>query len=343
MTNNPTPQNVKAIIDSSLDSAYEQAMNPVIRAIVRGVSAGIVAQRLAELQAEAQRLQADGQNLTPDNPILRALIADLTAVLAANATLIDGVAPDLQALGTQAGMSIARALASPLPDNALAALGIQWRQPDAERLAALVNYLDSDAWRDALANYQNGIVRTINNIVIGERIKNPRNIARAITQAVQLLPRSYAEQLTRSVQLTSYRDATAITYAANRDVISHHVRISARDSRVCLACLALDGEILAVGERVNDHRNGRCTSIPVLRGQNRTVEQGSAWLEKQPEPRKREIMGNANYEAYKAGKVKLEDFAQRGTDAIFGEVVNEASLKGILGDDARKFYSVGGS
>jgi hypothetical protein len=159
-----------------------------------------------------------------------------------------------------------------------------------------------------------------------------------LTQAIADVPRYQANTLMRTLQLTAYRDATAIHQAANANLIARVVRIAALDDRTCLSCLALHGTEVPVGERVDDHYSGRCIGISVVRGREVNVQTGEDWLRGLPEERQRTIMGPAKFEAWKAGAVRLQEFVARRDDPVFGQMVQEASLKGLLGAAGSRTY-----
>ncbi len=50
------------------------------------------------------------------------------------------------------------------------------------------------------------------------------------------------------------------------------------------------------------------------------------------------MMGLAKFAVWKAGKIDWPDFAARFTDDVYGEMLVEASLKGILGEQAKQYY-----
>lgn len=110
----------------------------------------------------------------------------------------------------------------------------------------------------------------------------------------------------------------------------------------CAACVALHGTRLPIDARIDDHHNGRCTSITVLKGRPApNVQSGEAWFAQRSEAQQRAQMGDAAFEAWRAGRVQLREFAVRTEDPVFGGMIQEASLKGILGSGAREFYGVG--
>jgi len=95
----------------------------------------------------------------------------------------------------------------------------------------------------------------------------------------------------RTLYLESYRDATAIHQAANSPILSHAVRIGTLDVRICMACLALHGTELRIGERVKSHHQCHCTSIGVTKGSKQRIETGKAYLERLPEGDQQRLMG----------------------------------------------------
>ena len=54
--------------------------------------------------------------------------------------------------------------------------------------------------------------------------------------------------------------------------------------------------------------------------------------------RGRAFFGDGSWRAYQAGKVKLADFAGSAEDDVWGEMIQEMSLKALLGDAAKEYY-----
>lgn len=337
----------KQLVDNLLERGHFEAVGSTLDAIGVGADRGRMAASLNALQMEAQRLSQAGLPLSPDNPVFRVFQADLDDFLRSTVVLIDGSAETLQAVGVQNAATLTRQLAlGSISDEALRLVGVTWNQPDPDALVSLIRYVDSPEWEASLSRYQgyiNGIVEQhfIRDFAMGV------NPMRTVDDLVMLmrgrgdkppLTVSAAESLTRTLINTAYRDSTALHQVANADIIDYVIRIAALDHRTCLSCIALHGTRLEVGERVDDHRRGRCTSIAVIKGRPRSVESGESWLNSRPEADQEVIMGGANYRAYKDGAVQLQEFVHKGTDPIFGDIVQEQSLKGILGDGAQRYY-----
>lgn len=340
----PDDPRVRAVrlVGQMIDRDYTRSVGPVVRAIAANSERGALGKRLKELEAEAARLAEAGKRLTPDNAVARALLSDLDDALRANAALIDGVADDVVASGVRnAGAMVRGGALAGMTDAQLAALGVAWNVPDPEAVARLVQYTSSDAWTAALEKYQEGTGKVAQNALTRAFIegKGPIAAARELRAAVTGLPVAYAEQMTRTLQLTSLRDSAAAHRVANSHIIEYQIRIAALDDRTCVSCVALHGTELPLDARIDDHHRGRCTSVTKVRGMAApAVESGPDWFARQSEDRQRAMMGGARFEAWKAGAIQWGDMSRVYDDPVFGRMVGEASLKGMLGDGAKEYY-----
>lgn len=324
-------------LDRLLDDPFNAIAAGVLVAILRRAETGLLARRLDDLDAEAARVD----RVSADNPVLRALLADTVRILRQHAALIDATAPDLQLAATTAAQTVARSTTlAGLTDAQLRVLGIVWNTPETDVLAQVADYTGREAWVRQLEQYVTDSATVINNaafqgIAAG---KNPLAIARDIRAAVQAFPAFQANNLMRTLHMTAFRDVTAAIHVANADILEGVMRIATLDARCCLACIAQHGDVYPVGTRVDDHHQGRCIGVGIVRGRPREVESGIDWFARQPDDIRRELAGGANYNALEAGAVTLRDFVQPYTDDTFGNMIREASLKGILGDGAERFY-----
>lgn len=341
MTNQPGVNRTRTLIDQMLDKGYTRATAQTIRAIAHNGTTGVMEARLSAFEAEAARLQAAGKPMTRDNPYYRALMADFETALRKDAALIDASAERVQRVGLDAAKSLTRQLALPgMSDQQLEVLGVKWNTPDPDAIARIAEYTTRPAWQAQLDQYAKGSSQAVQDTALRAIVegRNPLTVAREVRRVVEGLPARQANNLMRTLQLTAYRDATAMHQLANADILSYQVRIASLDRRCCMACIALHGTKLPLGQRVNDHHQGRCIAISVTTFRPRNIQTGEAWFAGQPEPIQRQYMGNAAYEAWQAGKIKLADFPQPYDDPTFGPMIREASLKGMLGDSAQQFY-----
>jgi hypothetical protein len=227
-------------------------------------------------------------------------------------------------------------------DSALRALGVAWNRPDPEAIARLIEYTAGAAWQERLTRYGEGVGTLARQTVVRGMAagQGPLATARQLRSVVEDLPAAYANTMMRTLQLTSYRDAQVAHRVANSHIITEQIRIAVLDDRTCMSCVALHGTHLRPDERINDHWNGRCESVTVVKGRTPpNVETGEAWFERQPETRQRAMMGASEYRAWQDGAITLRDYPRTYTDPVFGEMVAANSLKGMLGEQARRYYT----
>lgn len=335
--------NHRDLLNGLLDGGYDQAVAPVIQAVLGNGTTGVIAQRLKELEEEAKRLEAQGLRLTLDNPVFNALMNDYSRILAQNTRLLQGAAPMTLENALTASKIITREMALTSDDFSIR-YNVRWNVPNPDAVAAVVDYTTRPAFQEAFDLYEQSAWSVAMNQAIRGVVEgwSPLRTAREIRRMVEDYTASEANNLMRTLQLTGYRDAAVVHQVANADIIETIIRVGILDARICLCCIALHGTELAVGERVDDHHQGRCIPITVLKGFPRTIQTGVDWFNNLPDEtdtiNKHALMGDANYEAWKAGKVQLKDFVQPYTDPLFGSMLREASLKGILGDAAKDYY-----
>lgn len=348
MSLDPPAVRTANVIRDLMERGFISTTAQTVQAILRGNTSGIVNQRLGELSVEAARLAELGKPLLADNPVIRALLADMDDVLQSNRVLIGNAGVELQQSGFLNADLITRQLALPgLDDVQLAGLGIRWNTVDPEVMQQLVGFVDNPAWEQQLASYGDDVIDIVRNQAIQGRINGwgPVRIASAITERVQGISgvggisQSQAENMMRTLQMQSFRTAQTINRVANADILSGQIRIAALDDRTCLACVSLHGEELPLDERINDHHRGRCTSIPVVRGRPRTVASGEEWWNGRTEAQQLAQAGQANFNALQSRSVTLRDYVKPYDDPVFGDMLRESSLNGILGNGAQEFYA----
>lgn len=140
--------------------------------------------------------------------------------------------------------------------------------------------------------------------------------------------------ISRTETLRAYRTATIQTYRANADVVQGWTWRSARSRRSCAACIALDGTFHAITEPMKTHVRCRCTMIPSIRDVE--VDKGPDWFERQSAKTQREILGtDIGFEAFKEGKLSLEDFVGLERNAQWGDSYIQLSVKRALAGEAQ--------
>lgn len=221
-----------------------------------------------------------------------------------------------------------------------------WNRPDPGALVSLVNYVDGDAFRATVNSFGDNAAQNVADTILSSvaQGKGPRAISNILSNWFNL-PAAWSLNTVRTVQLYSYRTANHATYAANSDVLDGWVWLASLDDRCCISCISQHGSVHPLNENLNDHHSGRCAPAPLVKGStwHKEMQSGPEWFDSLSPDQQRGQMGGAMFDAWKAGAVGWSDMSQRYTDPVYGEMLRAASLKGILGNDARSFYSRPGS
>jgi SPP1 gp7 family putative phage head morphogenesis protein len=182
--------------------------------------------------------------------------------------------------------------------------------------------------RNARRIVERGLVE---GVILGH---NPRQIAREIRNGLggNL---SRALTIARTEVLRAYREASHETYEANADIVEGWYWVASLSERTCVACIALHGTFHPLTEVMESHPNCRCVAVPGFEDQGRPVQKGATWFRQQSADVKREILDTPGaFEAYRAGKVGIEDFVGRKRSE-WGDNYYALSLKRALAGEAR--------
>lgn len=146
---------------------------------------------------------------------------------------------------------------------------------------------------------------------------NPRETANLITEKFGVgLNRSL--NIARTEQLRAYRTATLDTYIRT-GLVSGYKRLATHDSRVCPACLMVDGQIVPTLDHFHEHPQGRCAIVPLVNGvPNPEWDSGPGWFQKQSSGYQRQIIGPGRYELWKSGRIDLEDIPKLKMHNVWG-------------------------
>lgn len=158
---------------------------------------------------------------------------------------------------------------------------------------------------------------------------NPRVTARLIKD--QLAGNlNKAMQIARTEQLRVYRESSRLQYQQS-GVVTGYKRLSARDGRVCPACLMADGQVLRLEIVFAEHPQGRCTLVPVVIGADAPEwETGQEWFLRQPEDVQRQILGPGRLDAYQDGQFKLDDLVTERKSSVWGDALVPTPLKDLV-------------
>lgn len=121
----------------------------------------------------------------------------------------------------------------------------------------------------------------------------------------------------RTETLRAYRLSSLMQYDAS-GVVSGYKRLAAHDGRSCIGCLFTEGEFYESLDEFDEHNQGRCTTVPVVKGVNApTWLSGADWFETQNEETQQSILGSGRFDAWKNGTA-LSDMVKRVRDPVWG-------------------------
>ena len=110
--------------------------------------------------------------------------------------------------------------------------------------------------------------------------------------------------------MNSYRESSRRVYEENADVLDGWMWLSARGTRTCAACWALDGTVFPVTKPMPAHFNCRCTLVPLVKGAAASpMKSGPRVFAALSHERQREVLGDKGFAKYSAG-VPLIEFAE---------------------------------
>lgn len=179
---------------------------------------------------------------------------------------------------------------------------------------------DADVWQ-----------RLVDNLVRGTALgRNPRDVARDMRNDLAG-GLNKALTIARTEGLRPYREVSRSQYEHSGVVIGQK-RLSAHDGRVCAACIADDGAVYSLNEVISDHPNGRCTSVPIVRGMPETTwTNGETWFRQQPEDTQLSILGRGRLDAYQSGAFEFRDLVRRTDNPTWGAGLTPRPLADLLG------------
>lgn len=147
---------------------------------------------------------------------------------------------------------------------------------------------------------------------------NPRETARLMRDGFGV-GLNRALNIARTEQLRAYRVASLQNYQRS-GLVEGYKRLSARDSRVCPACLMADnGQVYPLTTPFEEHPQGRCTPVPVVKGLAPvTWQSGPDWFMGQDPNTQLAILGPGRFNLWQAGSIQLADLVSRKDDPVWG-------------------------
>jgi len=309
-----------------LDAPYRRLMTPFLMGINESFGRDTQLKRLLNA---LEKSETRGESIL-DDPAFKRVMRRVGALLKGQESAYDKTAEQTANIS----IDVAGRLTKILSGATSASISAEWNTPSVEAVRSAIAYLhDRDALGTSIDAVWKGIVQDAQNRIQGRVLadlavgKNAVAAARTLRRELPGLTAAAANNALRTLYLESYRDATAINQSVNAHMLSYVVRIGTLDSRICMACLALHGTRMEVGERVESHHQCRCTSIGVVKDVARRIETGEDYFGRLPEVDQQRLMGKGAWELWKRGDVQLGDFVERYDSAIYGKMIRQATLK----------------
>ena len=337
--------------------------DPAVVVAMRDFKAGLLAQEAVQMQEMAarwviieRRLEADILALAEEVAAMRQagqavsvgklyrldrykkLLVQTNNEMLGYVKYLDGRIAEAQARMAQLGISNAaqaiRYAAWPQVIQAFDVLpisAVEYMVGNAANGAPLGELLKQRMIRDAEGNVLPGVWdRLTTTLINGTGLGwNPRKTARVMRDDLaQGLDKALV--ISRTETLRVYRQASVEQYKAS-GVVNAQKRISARDDRVCPACLMADGEILGLDETMYDHPSGRCATIPWLDGMPEpTWESPEDWFMGQGADTQRKILGPGRFDAWQNNEFQLSDLVTVTHDETWGKGLTPTPLKDLV-------------
>jgi SPP1 gp7 family putative phage head morphogenesis protein len=301
--------------------------------------------RVAQVTALAQK-----RNLKPWQVMRLTAMTTLRTQLVGDIALFVSIIQTQIAQGQAAAVALAeqaafQTMVAGLPPgitaDMLASVGLEWNRLPREAFANFIGIAgDGQPVGVLLAELgpQSSVAVTE---AISEGIatgKSPRQTARAVQRASGMnLTR--AMSISRTETNRSFREASRLQYAANSNLVKGYRRNSAKDSDVCMACIALDGKLYQNQEPLDAHVNCRCAIVPeTVTYQDLGLDvpmpppaqNGRDWFRGQPEATQRKMMRSpARFESWKSGSSSFDDLVQVTDHPVWGKAAVVAPIKNL--------------
>lgn len=133
------------------------------------------------------------------------------------------------------------------------------------------------------------------------------------------VPLNRALNIARTEQLRAYRSASLFGYKTS-GIVSGYKRLATHDDRVCPGCLFKEGEFVQSLDSFDEHPQGRCAMVPVVKGVRPPNWQGNEeWFGTLEPENQALILGPGRYDLWKSGRISLADIPMKVRDPVWGD------------------------
>ena len=278
------PVTIQEFTNLALDRAYKRsagAMLLKIHTLSTDPSSDMVL-ALNKLQQEAQGLTEQDKPIQTTNPKLKNALNAFGTVMLTAGLLIKENSPAIEATAQAIAIPSVTAkvflnVSEDLIAKGIDPLGVKaWARLQVAASKTKVpftipttldyveNYVDSPAWIARMEGWGSGYSARVKDIV-EQGIAggwSPKYTAQAVSEYAQNIPYAAAENITRTLQLTAYREASLAMETINGGFITGKIRIATLDERTCLVPNTLIDTVsgskpiqdIRVGDLVKTHK-----------------------------------------------------------------------------------------
>ncbi|MCB8942557.1 MAG: NUDIX domain-containing protein [Ardenticatenaceae bacterium] len=292
-----------------------------------------------DLTQELAALKADGEDIPQwklwQMERFQSLLAQIGAEMAAYGQFavaeIGSQAKKSQALGEAHAKQMLLGLASEAPNGRSLKTTFSKLPVEAVQNLTAIAQAGQPLNKILQAAYPLAVQGLTDQLVYGLSVgQNPRLTAKKMMEQGLGQGLNHFLLVARDQQIRHYREMTRLHYGRNAAIYGY-MRLAAKNTRTCLACLALDGTIYPVAALMELHPQDRCTMVPLVEGFPLPKWQsGLDWLEKLPPDELRRMMGNGRYEAYKDGLFNLSQLVTIKPNPTWGPSAQVTSLTDLL-------------
>lgn len=306
----------------------EQSTQEAVREVFASAKDAIEV-AVAELESEMLSLEVAGQTITvgliQSLDRYKALLQQAEIELSFLATDAASATIQGQLDGASAGASGAQSLTQAAAS--VAGVALSWNSLPSATLNALAGNLADGT---PLADHFGTLGTDLRKGLAGTIAKGLGADATASALRGQLgLTFSRAETIARTETIRAYREASRLSYDANKSVVQGYTRLCALDTRTCAACWALHGTEHTTSEVMPSHPNCRCVMVPKVVGGPDLPDRDTAFAALTP-VEQTAVLGAGGYQLFTAG-TPLSSFAVVSSDPRFGPTARVATLSELGG------------
>lgn len=276
--------------------------------------------------------------------VIATIVSEITRASATAATI---VTKRQESLARQAAVDakVLSALALdptlPFPPPA-EAIGATWTNINKPAVQALIGHAgDGSPLNEVLKEVAGDAAERARDMLVSHftQGETPTDIGRKMSDVFGTTT-ARAQTIARTETMRAYRTSTVEIFR-EENVIKAWRWVAQMSYSTCIACIMMDGQEFSLDDDMDSHPNCRCVQIPITKTfaelgfsgaqeNDTSFQSGRDWFMEQPADVQRKILGAGKYDAWKEGKVELQDLVAHSHSDKWGGQYHAASLKEAL-------------